>query len=99
MFKFLSRLTDLEFDRVEETDGALPVCSAELQQWSQGCYTLLGSPSSNEPIGDVLDVYFHFNSETLQDDENVDVGGDICYLEHNAGKKRSREVCIYIFME
>jgi Oxoglutarate and iron-dependent oxygenase degradation C-term len=84
MFKLLSRMTDLEFD----CEGS--VCSAEVQQWSQGCYTLLGSPDSKEPIGDVLDVYLHFNSDTLPDED--DVGGDICYLAHKIGKKKSKEV-------
>lgn len=92
MFKLLNRLTDLDFD-CDDTSGAVPLCSAEVQQWSQGCYTLLGSPNSSEPIGDVLDVYMHFNSEMLPNDD--DVGGDICYLTHKMSKQKSREVSYF----
>jgi Oxoglutarate and iron-dependent oxygenase degradation C-term len=95
MFKLLSRMTDLEFD-CDQTDGAVPLCSVEVQQWSRGCYTLLGSPTSRETMGDVLDVYLHFNSEMLPNDE--DVGGDVCYLTHKIGKKKSKEVCFSSYL-
>ncbi|XP_065350440.1 prolyl 3-hydroxylase OGFOD1 [Cloeon dipterum] len=85
MFTLLANMTGL--DLVEEADPDVeeqPSCHSEVQQWSQGCYTLLVSPEHMNCL-DVLDVYFHFNSELVPED----VGGTISYVENT--KKGCKE--------
>ncbi|XP_059489454.1 prolyl 3-hydroxylase OGFOD1 isoform X2 [Neocloeon triangulifer] len=76
MFKLLASMTGL--DLLEERDPDVeeqPSCHSEVQQWSQGCYTLLVSPLHANNL-EVLDVYVHFNSEVFPED----VGGTISYI-------------------